>query len=511
MTFTELQVEPSRQVFKQWAGEGQQTAQEAPVSATVLKWATRLLLIYFGMRLVFFALYISSFVPPDEVTHAGLCKVFSRVFLLPANSPETHEFGLVTNIPWLYYWIMGKLLHLNIFGLPDLVFLRLLNIPLAFGTVSYAIRLLRLLTEDRLARLLLLVVLTNSAMFSLLSASVSYDNLTNLLAAMAIYYQFAFFRDRSGSLLAASLFCQMVGSLTKITFLPLILALNVMLLIHEGSNLRNFPAAVRQYFQASARRAWLAVLLLLIAAGLNLQLHAGNYLRYRTLTPSMSTVVSPTAAMDYRMDARGMIFNQYKDGKISYMDALILAGEIKHPGDKADTFFLLMNYQNIKSNPKLWMGPLAYVKFWFQTMVGTTVGIKAHLGMFKSPQYLVPVYLVMALAALGFFVRWRPRESGWITPALAAIALFYAGYFLHEINYDSYLNYGEPGLTVYGRYLFPIIVPIYLLLCHYLLQLFRNDYIRTALALATALLFISYDFPWFLMHATPEWFTWLPQ
>jgi hypothetical protein len=170
-----------------------------------------------------------------------------------------------------------------------------------------------------------------------------------------------------------------------------------------------------------------------------------------------------------------------------------------------------MNYQNIKSNPKLWMGPLAYVKFWFQTMVGTTVGIKAHLGMFKSPQYLVPVYLVMALAALGFFVRWRPRESGWITPALAAIALFYAGYFLHEINYDSYLNYGEPGLTVYGRYLFPIIVPIYLLLCHYLLQLFRNDYIRTALALATALLFISYDFPWFLMHATPEWFTWLPQ
>lgn len=510
MMSPEIHAEPRQQSSEAAAIARLRAGHEGPLSGAVLKW-TLLLLVYFGVRLVFFALSISSFVPPDEDTHAGLCTIFSKVFLLPNNSPETYQFGLITNIPWLYYWTMGKLLHLNILGLPDLVFLRLFNIPLAFGTVWYALRLLRLLTDDRLARLLLLVTMTNTAMFSLLSASVSYDNLTNLLAAMAIYYQFAFFRERSAGLLVASLLCQMAGCLTKTTFLPLILALSVLLLIHEWKNLRALPATVGRHFQTSPRLAGMATLLLLIGAGLNLQLYAGNYLSFGTLNPSMSVVLSPAAAMNYGLDQRGMIFNQFKEGKISYMDALILTGEIKHPGNKADTFYLLMNYEKMKRNPQLWMGPLAYVKFWGKTMLATIFGIKGHLGMFKGPPYMAPIYVVIALAALGFLVRWRPREEGWLPLSLGAVTLFYAGFLLYNINYDSYLNYGEPSLTVYGRYLFPILVPVYVLTSHYLLRLFRTGYMRTGLALASALLFVSYDFPWFLAHATQEWFSWLPR
>lgn len=498
--------------------DGKETAEaladretEGFLSPSVLKGIMSILLVYFGARLVFLALSLSSFVPPDEVTHAGLCKVFSQTALMPVNSPETYQFGLVTNIPWLYYGIMGKLLQVNLFGLSDLVFLRLLNIPLAFGTVWYAVRLLRLFTDDRLTLLLLMVVLTNTPMFSVLSASASYDNMANLLAAMAVYFQFAFFRKRSGGLLVASLICQLAGSLTKITFLPLVLALNILLVLHEWHNLGSFPAGVRQYFRTSARRASLAVALLLIFAGLNLQLYGGNYLRYGVINPGMAEVLSPQAAMKYRLGARGMIFNQYREGTISYMDALMLAGEIEHPGDKADTFFLLMNYENLKRNPQLWMGPAAYAKLWFQNMLGTIFGIKAHLVMLKPPPYLIPVYLLLALASIGFILRWRPRESGWLPPALAAIVVFYAGYLMYEVNYDNYLNYGEPGLTMYGRYLFLLLAPAYVLMCRYLLLLFRSEYVRWSLALATALLFISYDFPWFLMHATPEWYDWLPR
>jgi len=484
---------------------------EGILSASALKGVISVLLVYFGARLVFLALSISSFVPPDEVTHAGLCKVFSKTFLMPVNSPETYQFGLVTNIPWLYYGVMGKLLHLNFFGLSDLVFLRLLNIPLAFGTVWYAVRLLRLFTDNRLTLLLLIVVMTNTAMFSFLSASVSYDNLTNLLAAMSIYYLFAFFRKRSGGLLAASLICQLAGSLTKITFLPLVLALAVLLVLYEGRNLSKLPAEVRQYFRTSVRRASLAGALLLIFAGLNLQLYGGNYLRHGALNPGMADIISPQAAMEHRLDARGMIFNQYKEGKISYMDALILAGEIKHPGDKADTFFLLMNYENLKQNPQLWLGPLQYIKVWFINMAATVFGIKAHLIMVKEGSYLIPLYVVMLLSLLGGVIRWRPGESGWMQLGVATVAVFYAGFILYKFNYDSYLNYGAPGLTLYGRYLFPVLAPCSVLLCHYLLLLSRSDYIRWSLALATALLFIAYDFPWFMIHATPEWYDWLPR
>ena len=130
--------------------------------------------------------------------------------------------------------------------------------------------------------------------------------------------------------------------------------------------------------------------------------------------------------------------------------------------------------------------------------------------MFKPPLYLLPVYVVMILSLVGFIVRWRPRESGWAPLSLATVAVCYSGFLMYKVNYDMYLDYGEPSLTVYGRYLFIVMAPVYVLLCHYLLQLFRANIIRFTLALATSLLFISYDFPWFLVHATPDWYTWLP-
>lgn len=477
-----------------------------------MQWLTRLLLIYFGARLVFLALSISSYVPPDEVTHAGICKVFSKVLLLPDNGPDTWQYGLVTNIPWLYYFAMGKLLLLNFFGLPDLVFLRLLNIPLAFGTAFYALKLCRLVTEDRLTRLLVLVMVTNAAMFSLLSSSVSYDNLANLFAAMAIYYLFAFFRFRSAGLLAASLLCQLGGALTKPTFLPLILVLVAVLVIHELRRpATSILASLKEWLGGSPAKAWGWLFLILVAVLLNLQLYGGNYLRYGSPTPSMSSVLNPEAAMQYRMEARGMIFSQFKEGKLSYMDAVIKAGEITHPGDKADTFRLLMNWQNLQQNPGLWLSPSAYSWLWFKTMTGTILGIKAHLPMLKSPGYLVPVYLVMLLALAGCVLRWRPTPSGWASAGMTVIVLFYAGFLMHEINWDAYQNYGEPGITLYGRYLLPVIVPVYVLGSYYLLQLFRDQRVRLALAAAVALLFISYDFPWFLAHATPEWYSWLPR
>lgn len=166
----------------------------------------------------FFALTVAPDVSPDEVTHFGIAKIYSEVFFLPENSPRSYEYGLVTNIPYLYYWTMGKLLAVNIFGFPDLIFLRFLNIPFAFATVCFALCIMRFLTDDLLTQILLVIVMTNTLMFSFLSAFVSYDNLTNLLAVMAVYYLLAFFKDRSVNMLLASFLCQLAGCLTKINF-----------------------------------------------------------------------------------------------------------------------------------------------------------------------------------------------------------------------------------------------------------------------------------------------------
>jgi hypothetical protein len=475
------------------------------ISASFLTWAIRILLAYFGLRLAYFALSVSPFVPPDEVTHAGLCKVFSQVFWFPVNAPETFQFGLVTNSPWLYYWSMGKLLHLNFFGVSDLVFLRLLNLPLAFGSVFFTWRTLLLLGHSRLSQLLLIVVLTNTPMFSLLSASVSYDNLTNFFAAVSIYYLCAFLKRRSGNLLAWAILSMLLGALTKVSFLPLALALVIALVLHEWRNLRSLPGAFKAWLLSEARPLWL-LLPILIALGLNLQLYAGNYLRYGNLVPSMGAALSSSAAMKNRLEARGTIFNDYKGGKISYMEALQLAGTIEHPGDKSDTFYLLMNYEGMKGHPERWMGPLAYSRYWYNTVLATVLGFKGHLIMVKPTRLLLPFTVLLSLSCLGLALRWRPRLDGWLPALLGFVALTYSAYLMIEVNYDSYLNYGTPGLTLQGRYLLPIIGPVYLLCCHFLVRLFRRESLALALVLAAALLFIWGDFPWFLTHANAQWF-----
>jgi hypothetical protein len=513
MTNAVLQAQTEGSGLEASAGAGQQSAPEQLVPEAVQKWATRLLFIYFGVRLLFFALSISSFVPPDEVTHAGLCKSFSRAFLMPENGPDTYQFGLVTNIPWLYYWSMGKLLHLNVVGLPDLVFLRLLNIPLAFGTVWYALRMLRLLSADPLPRLLLLVAITNTSMFSLLSAAVSSDNLTNLLAAMATYYTLAYLKQRSGSLLAASLLCQLAGCLTKVTFLPLVLILDLLLVVGVVCNWRASLAGFKEYFSGLGRNRWqaLQLLLILVALGLNVKHYAGNLMHYDSVAPSVRNVLPADKVMQYRIGARETIFADYQSGKITYMDALVMAGEIAHPGDKADTFYLLMNYENLKANPALWMGPAAYGKAWLEGMMVTIFGIKGHLPMYKGFAYLVPIYLVMALSLIGMLLRWRPRESGWLAASLVVVVLFYLWFLLFKINYPAYEYYGNIGITLQGRYLFLALAAIYVLASLYLVRLFRAGSARLALATGVALLFLVYDFPWFLAHATPEWYAWLPK
>ena len=470
-------------------------------------WLVLVLLAYFGARLLFFAASISPVVPPDEATNLGKCLVFSKVALLPENSAESYQYGLVTNIPWLYFWIMGKVLHLNFFGISDLLFLRLFNIPIAFGTVYFVWRLLRLLTDDRLTQILLVVAMTNTIMFSFLSAFVSYDNLTNLLAAMAVYYLFAFFKNRSGTHLAASLLCQLAGCLTKITFLPLVLVLNVLLFLHEFRNLPQLFSMLRSRSQLTGGRApVILAVALLLCLSLNVQLYGGNYLHYGGPLPAMSAVLPVEQVMQYRLEARSYIFDSFKKGSISKEKALELTGQIKNPGDREDAVYLIENWAVMKINGVPMMGLMEYLPIWVTQMAAGVFGIFAHLAMPNHGPTMLPFALLAVLSLLAFLVRWRPREEGWSPFSLAAVALFYGYILMSVVNYRDYLESGVLDFALQGRYIFPVIGPSYVLGSLYLLRLFEGTAARLAVFILTALIFLASDFPYFLAHVTPEWF-----
>jgi hypothetical protein len=475
-------------------------------SAHALKWIIIVLFVYFGIRLIFFALTVSPSVPPDEATRLGIAKIYSEATFMPENSPSTYEYGIVTNIPYLYYWIMGKLLAVNIFGIPDLIFLRLINIPFAFATIYFALCMLRLLTNDRLTQILLVVTMTNTIMFSFLSASVSYDNLTNLLAAMAIYYLLAFFKFRSGNMLLASILCQLAGCLTKITFFPLVLIMNILLIIHEFRNIRTIPFALKDYIRASGKCGLALMFAILIGLTLNIQLYGGNVVHYGKLAPSTNEVISPEIAMQNHLDARGTIYNAFKDGRISLDKALEMASQIKHDGDRKDTIYLIKTHIANKQKGVPLLSPITYVVPWGKRMMASVFGILGHLRMLNNGLTIQPFVALMILTILGIIIRWRTQEAGWFPAYPAIIAFFYGIFLMYAINYRAYLSSENFDIALQGRYIFPVIVPIYILSCYFLLLLFRGKYARLGVFFITAIIFIAYDLPYFLIRATPEWF-----
>ena len=99
--------------------------------------------------------------------------------------------------PYLYHWLMGRLLALCPFtGADALVFLRVVNVGLSLLTLMFAQRAVALFATSPVERLVFLLMLTNTLMFTFLSASVSYDNLANLLAALSFCSLFGYCRDR---------------------------------------------------------------------------------------------------------------------------------------------------------------------------------------------------------------------------------------------------------------------------------------------------------------------------
>jgi len=481
------------------------TERRFPTSRS-LAWIEAVLLVYFGLRLLFLAASISPYVPPDEVTHFGICRIFSRVLFLPDNSPASYQYGLVTNVPWLYYWIMGKLLHLNFFGISDLLFLRLLNIPLAFGTIYYALRMLRLFSEDRPARILLLAAMTNTMMFSFLSASVSYDNLTNLLAAMAVYYLLAFFRKGRGNLLALSVLCQLAGCLAKLTLLPLVPILGILLVIHEARSLRTVPPALTGWFRNSGWRGMTLAAGIAVGLVLNVRLYGGNYYRFGTLAPGSLQVLPLEQALKYRLAARAYIFDRLKEGGISLDQAHRMTSIIKHPGDRESADYMIDNYAEAKAGRLKTMGLAEYFPLWVGRMAAGIFGIFGHLAIANEWPTIAPIAFLELLSLIAIVVRWRPREEGAIPAYLATIAGAYGFFLMYEVNYLDYLDSKAFYTSLQGRYIFPVIGPLYVLTSYYLLRLFRRTGGRMAVLWMAVFIYVLCDFPFFWANVSPEWY-----
>lgn len=462
-------------------------------------------LFCFVAKAIYFALNIHRHVFPDEISWFGMVELFSRSYLFPVDSPESYPLGLVTHVPNLYSFLLGKILTLNVLGVSDLLFVRLINVGLGACTIFFAWRLICLLLSNVGGRLLSLVMLANTVMFTFIAGAVNYDNLSTLLAVLSLYYLILFRRQRTMKIFLWFMIFLFAGILSKNVFLPYAVGLISIFLVTERQIIFSPPGKLWKNFQYLSRYDYGKVVVVLILLVASLNLYMGNKIRYGRLLPAMNQVLAVEDCLQNRLYARGYAAEQLKGGKVSMLGAQRLALQVRDPGDRAFAMQLLRTVQQERSGAKIVReGRLAYSWEWFEFMTARLYGIAAHLSLYKSAEWLWGYYTVF-LVGLVLLINRFAREGLAGLGGVLFIFFFYTIILMQVVNYGGYKSSGFVGLALTGRYLFPVIVPFYILLAHGLMSRMPAWW-QWGVGGAISGFFMYSEFPWFLLNVTPNWY-----
>ncbi len=469
-------------------------------------WVIGALFAYALARGVFLAFNLDPAIPPDEITHVSRIEVFERTWGIPGPQIDLARVGFIPGEPYLFYWIAARLMPLNVFPISDLVFARLLMVALHMGTLVYAVRWMRLFSGDPLARILFTVMITNTLMFTLMSATVSYDGLAVFCSAASVFHLTSFLRRRELPSLLWLGFFVLFGMAAKVTFLPLAFILIVCVAM----------ANWRRVFQFKLQRSeaplpwtvWPLATATLVLLVLNVALYGANLLRFHALIPVFTDVYEENLIMESPIWARDRIVDRYLSGDLDFKEAMAQAETITMDSASRDTMKLLKFAEN-KRRQQVEFSPVPrffYPFSWLYIIAGRIFGILAHENLIKERWALFPYFLVFFLASGRFLERWRLWRQEPYEPFMALIVAFYVVVLMQLVNYPSYIQSQEIIVAIQGRYLFLILVPLLGLAAHYYLVGWPKA-VRYVLFAAAAVVFVWGDFPYFLTHAdVPKFF-----
>ena len=179
-----------------------------------------------------------------------------------------------------------------------------------------------------------------------------------------------------------------------------------------------------------------------------------------------------------------------------------MAREVPQPGDRAATMQLI-DAASAPASSRI--GPFHYALEWSHSMLSNAVGYLGHRHAERRPSALYAYAVVIGFAAF-FFLRsaFRGRAGRSVIDA-GFLSLGYALILLWLVHYPSYLRTGYFGLALQGRYLFPVLLPIYGWIVHSLFESCPEP-ARPWLFVGVGGLFVAGDLPWLLANAGDHWF-----
>jgi hypothetical protein len=355
-----------------------------------------------------------------------------------------------------------------------------------------------------IVRVLFVAVFSNTLMMTGLAASVSYDNLVNLLAAVAIYQLFVFFDAPRPKNLALWILTICAGTLTKNAFLPLAFLLTLVVIFYTRQRWSEIINELLASLRHPTLRMGSLYAVVLLGLALNVGLYGGNLLKFGKLIPNLDQVVSVEDALQNRIFARNYIVREFRTGKIELAEAVRMTNRLRHRSDRNDTLWLLKVTQN--PNPHV-MGPLTYSGKWTSWMSQLVVSYFGHESVFKTHLETLPYRMIFIASILIMLWKWPGLKKDGVGYAVF-IVVGYILVIMWLVNYRTYQETHVFGLAVQGRYLYPVWVPFCGLLAHYCLcPVAEMPRVRIGIAILVASVFLYGDFPSFLLAIDSTWFS----
>lgn len=436
----------------------------------------RLTVLYFVTQAVFFAVAIKYGIPPDEPYHYDYIRLFATAnWPLPFISDQSgyYHLGEVTQTPFfLYHYLLSIPYVLFLQYLPHpYIGLRLISVLM--GVLSLFV-LRKLCGELKLSPLVSNLVsfsLSSTLVFVMVFASISYDSLAALLGFVVILFIVKLVNKPT--ILSAVLLVTAValGSLTKVTFLPIALFAVLVLLIisyKQRSALREtLRSSKKSLSQKYTVGQYLIAAILVFSTLLAVVKYMQNIVVYSTFQPECDQVLT---------------VEQCRQNSVYARNEKILSD----------------------GNPKIDLYHLDYVGAWATNMGERTFGVFGHKQFTPNPYILWTISAIFVAGIIATIRLMRPRRD--LAPMTLGALLIFSTVALMIQNYNIYRWAGHPDFAVQGRYLLATFPLVYIILYHYLFRLIKRVELQSAMALVIIFVFTLSGPVTLILRTGPEWY-----
>ena len=432
------------------------------------------LLLIFIITSSLIAINLREGIAPDEAAHFAFAQYFSSTLSLPKDTPETVAIGwLIQHNPFLYHWITGRVVQiLKILNpiLGDrslLITIRLMSTLMSAGSIVFLFATSKLLIKNKWLQLLPVFLLINTLMYVFLSGTVSYDNLANFFSFGAIYFFTCTFFVNSFTRISLLMTISIgLACLVKYSSLPLAFGL-VFWWIYLALSRKE-----ESYKLKPEKRQAFLILVAMVVILTNMVLYGYNLIVFRSVTPTCEQVVKGNLCQT------SVFTNRYRE--LALPEKLTIRESIEE------------GYPD----------PVEYVFYsWIPNILYRIYGILAHLSYF--PQHTIVLFYILFISYLILGVKVLPKEPNTIYIAFTSLFVLY-GIVLLYLNYNQELIYGFKQIGMHGRYLFPVLGILYLLISK-ILEKGKKTKVTLLLSLFTLLLFF-YSGPLSLLIHYPTFF-----